>query len=167
MEAYRRIRHIYRSSKSDHIWLFQTLLSEANEIGWDAALESLERCVIEKRLAWLDGHLGALDRSGNSLLDGFRIFYQDYLGISIEKDGEVVEATDIRLVTRWWNNCPTLEACKALGLDTRVICKKVYHKPVQVFLSKIDPRLKFDRNYTALRPYAPYCEELITLETMD
>jgi propanediol dehydratase small subunit len=34
---------------------------------------------------------------------------------------------------------------------------------VQEFLQRIDPRLRFDRNYTALRPYRDYCEELITL----
>jgi hypothetical protein len=41
---------------------------------------------------------------------------------------------------------------------------KSYHKPVQAFLSKIDPRLRFDRNYEALRPHTVYCEEIITLE---
>jgi hypothetical protein len=34
---------------------------------------------------------------------------------------------------------------------------------VQVFISRIDPQLRFQRNYDALRPYTPYCEEIITL----
>jgi hypothetical protein len=76
----------------------------------------------------------------------------------------VVEATHSKLVTRWWNACPTLAACQKLGLDTREVCRKAYHRPVQVFLAKIDPRLRFDRNYAVLRPHAPYCEEIITLE---
>jgi len=165
-EYYQIVRQHYRSSRGDFTELFQTILSIASEIGLDRALACLERCVIEKRLSWLEGHLATLERSGDPLADGYRLFYEDYLGISVGGVGEVVEATDRRLVTRWWNDCPTLEACKQLGLDTREICRKAYHRPVQVFLSRIDPRLSFDRNYDALRPYAPYCEEIITLEEL-
>jgi tRNA(adenine34) deaminase len=68
------------------------------------------------------------------------------------------------MVIRWWNHCPTLEACRKLGLDTRQICRKVYQQPVQVFLAKLDSGLRFGRNYEALRPYTPYCEEIISLE---
>jgi hypothetical protein len=68
----------------------------------------------------------------------------------------VVEATHSRLVTRWWNECPTLAACQKLGLDTREVCRKAYHRPVQVFLAKIDPRLRFDRNYALVQKQLPY-----------
>jgi hypothetical protein len=64
---------------------------------------------------------------------------------------------------RWWNPCPTLEACVRLGLDTRTVCRQAYHQPVQVMLSRLDPRLRFERNYEALRPYVSYCEERIVL----
>jgi hypothetical protein len=154
----------YRDSGGDFTGLFLTLRSLAGEIGWDEALGCLERCVVEKRLAWLDKNRGTLQRTGNPLLDGYKAFYEAYLKVSTPEQGEIVAATDRSLVTRWWNHCPTLEACRKLGLDTREICKKVYHEPVQVFLAQIDPRLRFARNYAALRPYAPYCEEIITLE---
>jgi hypothetical protein len=42
--------------------------------------------------------------------------------------------------------------------------KKAYHRPVQAFLSFLNPKLRFDRNYEALRPYQAYCEEIIALE---
>ncbi len=153
----------YRNAGGDFTELFRTVLAISTEIGWDRAWGCLQHCVIEKRLAWLGRNLAALRRTGDPLVDGYRTFYEAYLGISAPGDGEIVEATDSRLVTRWWNRCPTLEACTRLGLDTRVICKQVYHEPVQVFLSAIDPRLRFARNYQALRPYAPYCEETITV----
>jgi hypothetical protein len=114
-------------------------------------------------LSWFDKQATALPRTGNPILDGYRLFYEHYLGLSIPQDGVLVEATESRWVTRWWNRCPTLEACCELGLDTRAICRKVYHRPVQAFLARIDPRLRFERNYEALRPYAPYCEEVILL----
>jgi len=157
------IDYQYRNSGGDFTGLFQILLSIAGEIGWDDALACLERCVVEKRLAWLNRNLGTLERTDDPVADGYRIFYGVYLGVSTPEHGEIVEATAKKLVTRWWNHCPTLEACRKLGLDTREICKKVYHEPVQVFLAEIDPRLRFARNYAALRPYAPYCEEIITL----
>lgn len=167
MGPHDRIRDEYLKSHGDAITLFQTVLSVAGEIGTDAALQVLERCVIEKRLAWLDQHLATLERSRDPVADGYRIFYEEYLGLSMPGDGEEVEATEGRLVTRWWNECPTLEACKELGLHTREICRKAYHRPVQAFLSRIDPRLRFDRNYDALRPHTPYCEEMIMLEEVD
>jgi len=37
------------------------------------------------------------------------------------REGEIVEKTDKKLVMRWWNYCPVLEACKKLGLDMRVV----------------------------------------------
>ncbi len=66
-------------------------------------------------------------------------------------------------MSRWWNACPTLDICQKLGLDAREICRKACHQPVQVFLSQLDPRLRFERNYEALRPHAAYCEDIITL----
>ena len=59
------------------------------------------------------------------------------------------------------NPCPTLEACARLGLDTRVICRRVYEKSTQAFLSKLDPELRFLRDYQAIRPHAPGCRERI------
>jgi hypothetical protein len=163
-ETLSRLYHKKRSN-ADVVRLFQIVLSIAEETGLDAALGCLEQCVTEKRLSWLEANLGALARTSNPLADGYKLFYETYLGISAPHDGQIVETTDTKLVTRWWNDCPTLEACEVLGLDTREICSRVYHTPVQAFLSRVDPRLRFDRNYGALRPYTPYCEEIILLDS--
>ena len=153
----------YRESRGDSTILFEAMVALAHKHGMDAVLAHLQRCVIEKRLAWLDAHGPRLARTGNPIMDGYRAFYEAYLGLSIPRDGEIVALTDRRLVTRWWNACPTLAACTGCGLDTRVICRKVYHEPVSIFLSRIDRRLTFARNYAVLRPYGPYCEEIIEL----
>jgi hypothetical protein len=161
---YQFILERYQNKESHFGKLFQTILSTANEIGLERALGYLERCVIEKRLGWLDDALNKIEKSQNAVEDGYRIFYERYLGISVPRDGEIVEKTDRKIVMRWWNYCPVLEGCKKFGLDTKVVCKKAYHRPVEVFLSRIHPNLRFDRNYDHIRPYAPYCEETITLE---
>lgn len=144
--------------------LFRTILSAAGEIGLDAALQHLECCVTEKRVSWLDANLATMVRTGDPLYDGYRIFYEVYLGVSPPQDGEIAELTDEKLVSRWWNACPVLEVCAEVGLDTRLVCRKAYEKPVQAFLSRIHPRLRFSRNYDCIRPYTSYCEEIISLE---
>ena len=168
MDKYHQlIKEEYDNTKSeDSIQLLRTVLSVAEETGLDRALACLEDCVVEKRLAWLDDNLGRLDGTGTPVLDGYRLFYEFYLGLSPPEDGEIVEHTETKMVTRWWNRCSTLEACKTLGLDTREICRKAYHRPVQEFLSRVHPGLRFERNYDALRPYAPYCEEIIVLRVV-
>ena len=159
-----RIKNQYENSRGDSTQLFKTILSVAEETGLEDALEYLEECIIEKRAAWLERNEKFIEKTGNPLLDGYKTFYERYLGLSIPKDGEIIEVSDRRIAMRWWNKCPTLEACLALGLDTRVICKRVYHRPVQIMLSRIDARLRFERNYEALRPYTSYCKESIELE---
>ena len=143
--------------------LFQTVLAVADEISMGTALALLERCVVAKRTAWLAAYLPQIVQSGDALCDGYRLFYEDYLGLSVPEGGEIVRRTEREIVMRWWNPCPTLEACVRLGLDTRVICRRVYHQPAQAMLSRLDSRLRFERNYESLRPYVPYCEERIVL----
>lgn len=159
----RRINTAYRPSRGDSIGLFRTVLSVGQEIGLSRAFDILEACVIEKRIVWLDDHLGSIERSEDPVRDGFRVIYEIYLGVSIPKGGQEIEATGRKIVSRWWNECPTLKACHAPDLDTREVCRKVYHRPVQAFLSMIDTRLRFDRNYDRLRPFSPYCEGIISL----
>ena len=163
-EYYQQIRKAYQSSSSDATSLFQTILVVAHDIGLDEALAILEQCVTEKRLAWLETHLADFERSDDPVVDGYRLFYEIYLGVSVPNDGEIISQTTQKMVMRWWNHCPTLEACQKLNLDTCEICQKAYHQPVQKFLAQLDPRLGFERNYDALRPYTPYCEEIIVLK---
>jgi len=161
---YHIIEQHYQNSKGDSTELFQVILAVADEIGMDKALAYLEQCVIAKRLAWLNKNLSNLDKTDDPVSDGYRLFYEVYLGVSTPADGEIVERTAHRMVTRWWNHCPTLEICAKLGLDTREICRKVYHQPVQEFLLQINPKLRFERNYERLRPYTDYCEEIIVMQ---
>lgn len=163
-DHYQRIKQQYKNLKGDSTELFREIAAAADAIGMDEALACLEQCVIEKRLAWLQANLGEVIDENDPLLEGYQWFYEKYLGVSIPEDGEIVEHTGKRMVMRWWNPCPTLEACQKLGLDTRQVCKKAYQKPVQEFLERIHPKLRFDRNYENIRPYAAYCEEIIVLE---
>ncbi len=159
---YSVIKQNYTSG--DSTALFQAILTAAQEIGMQPALALLESCVIEKRLAWLENHADLIQKTDNPIQDGYHLFYENYLGVSIPQGGEIVRQNDREIVMRWWNRCPTLDACQKLGLDTRLVCRLAYHQPVQVFLAKINSQLQFDRNYESIRPYCDYCEEIISLK---
>lgn len=45
----RLVRHQYENSGADSTGLFRTILSVAEEVGLDDALECLQQCVIEKK----------------------------------------------------------------------------------------------------------------------
>ncbi len=163
-QYYQRINQQYQKNGGGSPALFDTILAVAAEIGIDEALVCLERCVVEKRLAWLVENQDQLPQTDDPLLAAYQLFYERYLGVAVPVDGCIVEQTNCKLVMRWWNACPTLEICRKLGLDTRQVCRKAYHQPVQAFVSQLNPRLRFDRNYAAIRPYTAYCEEIITME---
>lgn len=164
LDYYHLIKQRYQNTRGDSTELFKLIVQAAHEIGMDQALAHLEKCVIEKRLAWLKANQGEIIAGSDALMGAYHCFYDGYLRLSIPKDGEIIEHTPKRMVMHWWNPCPTLEACQKLGLDTREVCKKAYHRPVQEFLKRINPKLRFDRNYEHIRPYTTYCEEIILLE---
>jgi hypothetical protein len=159
------IRSAYLSTPRDYQRLFGAVLVAASEVGWERALSSLEACTIERRVAWLEARLHRVRRTEDPIDDAYRLLYEEYLGISAEnpKHGEVVVRTEDRLVLRWWNPCPVLDACVQLHLDTRRICRLAYAGGVQAMFDRIDPRLRFDRCYERIRPHAPYCEEIVHL----
>jgi hypothetical protein len=158
------IQEAHENRGEDYTELFQAITSVADEVGLDEALRHLQRCEIREVLSWLNEKFDNLDKTGNPIADAYTLFYEKHLDLSTPEHGEIVERNEERIVTKWWSPCPILEACQKFGLDTKEVCRKAYHQPAQVFLSHIDPRLRFDRNYDHLRPHGEYCEEMITLE---
>jgi guanine deaminase len=121
----------------------------------------LERRVADKREAWF------ATPEGRSCLgkpatprSAFEALFFTYMGLSPD-DLPVVFESDDEIVWHSKNPCPTLEACIRSGLDTRKVCRAVYERPTQRFLSQIDPRLRFVRDYDMIRPHGAYCRERI------
>ncbi len=145
---------------------------------WVAALENetadlragdygdIERRRSERRLAWLTAH-GHGPHEGDPLpaipvspREAFELFFFAYMG-RIPEEFPVAEETPDRITWLSDDPCPTLSACSTLGLDTREVCRAVSERPVQTFLSRLDPRLRFVRDYTTIRPHAAHCREQI------
>ena len=129
----------------------------------EAALDALNEDSIQRRTEWYVENRESFDfLFGDSLETGYRLLLARF-GIT-PTEAPVVERTEKRIVFHSQNFCPTLEACRRLGLDTRLVCKHLNEQATDTLVKLIDPRLTFSRNYELLRPYAPYCEEMITLE---
>lgn len=125
------------------------------------SLRTIEREVADRRVAWFGNHPGSAARPhGKSPRGAFDLVFFDYMGLSQDALPVVRETeTEIEWLSR--NPCPTLEACGALGLDTRRVCRAVYEKPTQALLSRLDPELRFLRSYEEIRPHAEHCRERI------
>ena len=129
----------------------------------DIALRELNEDSTRRRVAWFSEH--AKDFSlpvDDPLKAGYRLLLLRF-GISPE-EAPIVQRTEHSITFHSQNFCPTLEACRMLGLDTRHVCKYINEDSTNALLRALDPRLRFSRNYEKLRPYAPYCEETISLE---
>jgi tRNA(adenine34) deaminase len=130
-------------------------------------LRMIEAEVTAKRRAWLRRHLPDPASLGEvSPRQAYEYLFRDYMGLSLA-DLPVISESEREIVWRSKNACPTLEACRALGLDTRSVCRSAYEKPTQAFLSWLDPRLRFLRDYEVIRPRAPHCLERIVLVDFD
>lgn len=114
----------------------------------------------EKRLNWLETHINSV--SENSGVKKAYLLLMKKMGISLD-EVPIIHEDNNRIVWKSYNWCPVLEACKGLGLDTREICRKGWEDSVNNFVRRIDPKLRFSRNYKKLRPYCECCEETIEL----
>ena len=134
-------------------------LKGANE----AALDALNEDSVQRRTTWFNEHRAEFGfLSGDPLEAGYRLLLARF-GITPEQ-APVIERTARKIVFHSRNFCPTLEACRRLCLDTRLVCKRLNEQATDALVKLADPRLTFSRNYEQLRPYAPYCEEMLTLE---
>lgn len=129
----------------------------------DEALQALNEDSTRRRVAWITEHRAELSLPADDPLEaGYRLLLLRF-GI-VPEEAPVVSRSECAITFHSQNFCPTLEACILLGLDTRHVCRCINEESTNALLRQLDPRLRFSRNYEKLRPYAPYCEETISLE---
>jgi tRNA(adenine34) deaminase len=122
---------------------------------------AIERQVAEKRIAWFGkNHPNPEWRNRPSPRTAYELLFLDYMGLS-EDELPIVSETEKEIAWLSLNRCPTLEACEALELDTRQVCRAVYEKSTQALVSQLDPQLRFMRSYEEIRPYSKHCKERI------
>jgi tRNA(Arg) A34 adenosine deaminase TadA len=127
------------------------------------SLSALNEDSVRRRTEWFRQNRACLDFGPDDLTyAGYRLLLQRFRITG--KEAPIVKRTGREIVFHSMNFCPTLEACRILGLDTRYICKRLNESSTDMLVKQIDPRLKFSRNYDCLRPHYDYCEERISLE---
>jgi len=117
--------------------------------------------ITQKRMAWLDRVLP--DRPGYDEFtprEAYELLFSENMELDLSELPVVSESPD-EIVWLSRNRCSLLEACIALGLDTRKVCRAVNEKATQAFLSRINPQLRFYRSYDEIRPHADCCREKI------
>lgn len=125
------------------------------------SLGEIETAVTRKRLDWLERKFpGGSDPSIHSPRQAYELLFFDYMGLN-EKELPVIKENVNEIIWLSSNPCPTLEACRLLAMDTRKVCRAAYEKSTQAFLSRLDPRLRFLRSYSEIRPFSPHCRECI------
>jgi hypothetical protein len=125
------------------------------------SFRTIAASITEKRMAWLDRTLPEKQaRAGYTPRDAFELLFFEQMGLGRD-ELPVVSETETEIVWLSCNPCPLLEACNALGLDTRKVCRPINEKATQAFVSRLDPELRFHRSYEEIRPYAAYCRERI------
>ena len=126
-----------------------------------SSYQAVEAEIAQKRIAWFQQRNQIVAGSDRPTpRQAFDLLFFDYMGLSPD-ELPIVSETDTEIIWQSTNPCPTLEAVKALGLDTRTVCRATTEKSTQGFVSQLDPQLRFLRSYEEIRPHAAYCREMI------
>jgi len=126
-----------------------------------ASFQAIATDITQKRMAWLDRTLP--EKPGYDQFtprEAYELLFFENMQLE-RSDLPVVSESPDEIVWLSRNRCSLLEACIALGLDTRTVCRPVNEKATQAFLSRINPQLRFHRSYEEIRPHADGCKEKI------
>lgn len=158
-----QIHEGFLNDECSHLY-HQDVITEIKRLrgATDETLLHLKDESIKKRKKWFQENKRNLLHGEDPLQSAYQ-FILDRMNIS-ERLAPIVSKTDKRLVFRLKNFCPTLEACKILGLDTCTVCNTVYDESAKLLVELYDPRVRFSRNYAKLRPHSPYCEEILEMD---
>jgi len=130
--------------------------------------DELSELITQRRLDWLKENLIVLKEKYKDLSpeeQAHRIIFLEHMNINPE-DLRVTKPIKNVIRADGFSFCPYLEAYRQLGLDSRIMCKKINHDCFEKMAKMIHPNLVFYRNLQNLRPYSEYCEEYIELKEL-
>ena len=139
---------------------FQKKVKRQTELLRQDAFRTIEEQIIQTRTAWFRENYPDGWKRKSSPRIAFETLFFDCMNLRRD-ELPVISETESQITWSSLNRCPTLEACRELGLDTRTVCRSINEKATQAFVSLIDPRLRFHRSYDDIRPHANHCKEWI------
>ena len=124
---------------------------------------NIEKDLLNKRIRWFENNKTMIRKlKGNDLEKAYHSILMK-IGIK-SSEAPIVKKSENKIIFHSENYCPSLETCIILDLDTREVCKEIYERPTEELIRRLNPKLRFTRNYERIRPYSDYCEEIIILE---
>jgi len=129
--------------------------------------KQLAELITKRRTTWIKEHLEEMLMKYPNLSpeeQAYRIVFFEHMGINPEHS-RMIRISPTKIKIESYNFCPYLEACQTLNLDTRFVCKEIGEPSIQQMMKLINPKLRFSRNYTQVRPHnGTFCEEYIELK---
>ncbi len=119
--------------------------------------------IAKRRVQWLEENLGLLLAKYGHLPpeeQAFNIIFLEHLRINPEHL-KMTRICPNKIRIDSYNPCPYLEACQQLGLETKFVCKHIGEPAFRKMVKRINPNLRFTRNYRKIRPGNAFCEEYI------
>jgi len=154
--------------------LFSTILEKGlSKEELERRLELIEQIIIEKRLKWYEKNkrqLAYLRKRGISDLQrAVGLLYAYHMkvfeGITVVPFLDIEQGIfSVDIQAR--NFCPYLEAFKRMRIkpeDSVRLCQQVLERPCQVIVGKVNPNIRFFRDYGHVRPLADYCDETMII----
>ena len=132
--------------------------------GGPASWSDAGRELTMRRVAWANQSRDRINSTvhGSDVRKAYQLILMK-IGID-SAQAPIDEESGDRLVFRSENPCPALDACEILGLDTRKVCKLHSEGATDALIKSLNPRLKFTRDYSEIRPSSPFCREIIELQ---
>lgn len=143
----------------------QRAITEKYEQLMGLSAQKLADFITQRRVRWIEKHLPEMLIKYKSLSpeeQSYKIIFFEHMGIN-PRHSKIVRVSPTKIMIESRNFCPYLEACQRLGLDTRLVCKKIGEPSIQAMCEAIHPNLRFSRNYQNIRPHSSFCEEYIEL----
>jgi hypothetical protein len=137
-------------------------LARALELLRTRSFEEIDRLTWRKRLLWYQANRQQFHLKGSEPRKAFDLFFKHYASVP-PSTVQIVAETEKEIVWRSSNWCPYLEACREMGMDTRLFCRVGHERCMDSFIKLVNRKLQFSRNYEQLRPYCDFCEERIVL----
>lgn len=153
---------VHSAKVAGWVRLFKYVQEVAKHIGEEKALEILSKIKVKEHMKWFQENASKLDLSGDPLQAAHRMLIEGWLGRDLEAI-KVVERSEDRIVQHYDLPCSVLDACLKVGFDTRKICRAIHQKSINAIIQRVDPRLRFDRDYGRIRPYENHCVETLYL----
>jgi hypothetical protein len=141
-------------------------------------IKSVEKTITAKRMEWFDENKDKLDfylklKDATDLQKALALLF-GYMHVN-PKDISVIpiyiEEQALFTVNIYSRNfCPYLDAFKRMDINpvsSAKLCELALESPCQALIDKVNPNIRFHRNYRSVRPISECCSEGLVIRDLE